>query len=410
MPESRRTLQCGMVSALESDAKSSAKYIKSVSNWALIFANIPWNQIREEFMINKITTLSIGALLLVGGQAMAQVPAGYPADYAKLIEEGKKERVLQIYSTTDAKAAAPLIKGFESAYGIKIEFNDLNSTELYNRLIAESAAGTGTGDLAWSSAPDLQIKLAADGLATKYASPEIKSLPAWSVYDNMAYGTTYEPMAIVYNKALVPAGDVPQSHADLTKLLTTKTAAYKGKVTAYDPERSGVGFLMMNRDVIAQPASWDLFKAMGAADAKFYTSAGAMIEKVGSGEHTIAYNIFASYAILSAKKNPNLAMVWPSDYTLIATRVAFVPAKAKHPAAGKLFLDYLLSKQGQDVIAKAELYSIRADVEGTETAKAVNEKLGDRARPIPVSAELLETLKQDKRLDFMNKWQAAIKK
>jgi iron(III) transport system substrate-binding protein len=363
-------------------------------------------------MANKSTLAAAMATLLLGAAAAAAqtVPAGYPADYAKLIEAAKKEGTLAVYSTTDAKAAAPLIKGFESLFGIKIEFNDLNSTELYNRLIAESAAGTGTGDIAWSSAPDLQVKLASDGLAMAYASPEIPSLPKWAVFDNMAYGTTYEPMAIVYNKALVPAGDVPQSHADLAKLLQTKTAAYKGKVTAYDPERSGVGFLMMNRDLIAEPASWDLFKAFGAAEAKYYTSAGAMIEKVGSGEHTIAYNIFASYAILSAKKNPNLAMVWPSDFTLIATRVAFIPAKAKHPAAGKLFLDYLLSKRGQDVIAKAELYSIRDDVEGNETAKAVTAKLGDRARPIPVSRELLDTLEQTKRLDFMNKWQAAIKK
>ncbi len=338
------------------------------------------------------------------------LPAGYPADYQTLVDAAKKEGTVTVYATTDAKAAAPLIKDFEALYGIKIEYNDLNSTELYNRLIAESAAGTGTADISWSSAPDLQIKLAADGLALAYASPEIPLLPKWAVMENMAYGTTYEPMAIIYNKSQVPAEDVPQSHKDLAKLLATKAAAYKGKITAYDPERSGVGFLMMNRDVKADPASWDLFKAMGAADIKVYTSAGAMIEKVGSGEHSIAYNIFASYGLLSIKKNPNLVMVWPKDYTLIATRVAFIPSKAKHPAAGKLFLDYLLSKRGQSIIAKGELFSIRGDVEGKETAKAVDDLLGDKARPIPVSRELLETLEQSKRLEFLNQWQAAIKK
>ena len=347
--------------------------------------------------------------LSVGAQAQS-VPAGYPAAYADLIAQAKKEGALTVYATTDAKVAAPLIKDFESLYGLKIDYNDLNSTELYNRLIAESAAGTGTADVSWSSAPDLQVKLAADGLATVYQSPEVPSLPKWAVMENMAYGTTYEPMAIIYNKALVPAEDAPKSHKDLAKLLTTKTAAYKGKVTAYDPERSGVGFLMMNRDLKADPSSWDLFKALGAADIKVYTSAGAMIEKVGSGEHVIALNIFASYGLLSMKKNPNLAMVWPSDYTLIATRVAFIPTKAKHPAAGKLFLDYLLSKRGQAIIAKGELFSIRDDVEGKETAKAVNELLGDKARPIPVSRELLETLEQSKRLEFLNQWQAAVKK
>ncbi len=356
-------------------------------------------------------SLLAAAAVVVATGAMAQsIPQGYPADYSKLIEQAKKEGSVVIYSTTDAKAAGPLIKDFESLYGVKVEYNDLNSTELYNRLIAESAAGTGTGDISWSSAPDLQVKLAADGLALAYASPEIPNLPKWSVFDNMAYGTTYEAMVMVYNKSQVPAEDVPKSHADLTKLLQTKTAAYKGKVTAYDPERSGVGFLMMNRDVVADPKAWDLFKAMGAAESKYYTSAGAMIEKVGSGEHTIAYNIFASYGLLAAKKNPNLQMVFPSDFTLIVSRVAFIPAKAKHPAAGKLFLDYLLSKRGQEIVAKAELYAIRSDVAGNETAKAVNEKLGDKIRPIPVSKELLETLEQSKRLEFLAKWQAANKK
>lgn len=355
----------------------------------------------------------IGSFLLVSainGASAQSVPAGYPADYAQMIADAKKEGSLTVYATTDAKVASPLIKDFEALYGIKIDYNDLNSTELYNRLIAELAAGTGTADVSWSSAPDLQIKLATDGLALAYASPEIPALPKWAVMDNMAYGTTYEPMAIIYNKALVPAEDAPKSHHDLTKLLTSKAAAYKGKVTVYDPERSGVGFLMINRDLKADPSSWDLFKALGGADVKVYTSAGAMIEKVGSGEHVIALNIFASYGLLSMKKNPNLAMVWPSDYTLIATRVAFVPSKAKHPAAGKLFLDYLLSKRGQTIIAKGELFSIRDDVEGKDTAKGVNDHLGDKVRPIPVSRELLETLEQSKRLEFLNQWQAAVKK
>ena len=243
-----------------------------------------------------------------------------------------------------------------------------------------------------------------------YASPEIPSLPKWSVFKNQAYGTTYEPMVIVYNKSQIPAGDEFKDHAGLARLLTQKAEFYKGKVTAYDPERSGVGFLMMNRDIIADQKSWDLFNAFGLAQGKYYTSAGAMIEKVGSGEHFIAYNIFGSYAALLMKKNPNLGVVYPSDFTLIATRVAFIPTKAIHPNAGKLFLDYLLSKRGQTIVAKAELFSIREDVEGPATAKTVNDKLGDKARPIPVSAELLDTLEQSKRLEFLNKWQASQKK
>ncbi|MBY0610940.1 MAG: ABC transporter substrate-binding protein [Beijerinckiaceae bacterium] len=355
----------------------------------------------------------VGALVgaaFFASAAEAQVPAGYPADYAKIIEDAKKEGSVKVYATTDAKAASPLIKDFEALYGIKVEYNDLNSTELYNRFIAESASSSGTADVTWSSAPDLQVKLVADGLAVAYASPEVDKLPKWAVFNNQAYGTTYEPMVIVYNKSQMPAGDTFTDHTSLAKLLTAKADVYKGKVTAYDPERSGVGFLMMNRDVVADPKVWDLFNAFGKAESKYYTSAGAMIEKVGSGEHLIAYNIFASYAALQTKKNPNLGVIYPSDFTLVATRVAFIPTKANHPNAGKLFLDYLLSKRGQTIVAKAELFSIRDDVEGAATAKAVNEKIGATARPIPVSNELLGTLEQSKRLEFLNKWQASQKK
>ena len=52
---------------------------------------------------------------------------------------------------------------------------------------------------------DLQVKLAADGYALTYASPEIPSLPKWAVWKDQAYGTTYEPITFVYNKRLVPA-------------------------------------------------------------------------------------------------------------------------------------------------------------------------------------------------------------
>ena len=350
------------------------------------------------------------AEMTFAGTVYAQAPAGYPADYSKLVDGAKKEGKVVIYSTTDAVSANPLVKDFEALYpGVKVEFTDLNSTELYNRFIAESAANNGTADLIWSSAMDLQIKLVADGQATAYASPEIKSLPKWAVWKDAAYGTTYEPIAIVYNKRLVPAGDVPKDHADLLKLLESKGDAYKGKVTAYDPERSGVGYLFFNEDIKNFPKAWDLFKAMGKSGAKFYTSAGAMMERVTSGEHTIAYGIFGSYGLARAKKDPNLGIVLPADYTMVTSRVAFVAKSAKNPNAGKLFLDYMLSKRGQEVVAKADLYSLRDDVEGEATVKAVTKLIGDKARPVPIDQTLLDNLDQTKRLAFLSKWQKAKK-
>ena len=322
-------------------------------------------KIRYAALAAAITALAIGA------PAYAQVPQGYPADYAKIVDAAKKEGKVVIYSTTDAVSANPLVKDFEALYpGVKVEYSDLNSTELYNRFIAEAAANNGTGDVIWSSAMDLQVKLVADGQAAIYASPEIKALPKWAVWKDAAYGTTYEPIAFVYNKRLVPEADVPKDHTALLKLLQTKADFYKGKITAYDPERSGVGYLFCNEDVKNFPAAWDLFKAIGKTGAKLYTSAGAMMERVTSGEHYIAYGIFGSYALSRSKKDPNLGIVLPCDYTMVTSRVAFISKGAKNPNAAKLFLDYLLSKRGQDIVAnKADLYSLRSDVEGEATLK-----------------------------------------
>src|SRR4051794_31324046 len=314
----------------------------------------------------RLVAAATFAILLVPAAVRAQVPQGYPADYAKTVEAAKKAGKVVIYATTDAVAANPLIRDFQSLYpGLQVEYSDLTSTELYNRFIAEAAAGNGTADVLWSSAMDLQVKLVSDGQAVAYASPEIPALPKWAVWQNQAYGTTYEPITFVYNKRLLPAGDVPQSHADLLKLLTAKPDAFKTKVTAYDPERSGVGYLFVNQDIQYFPQAWDLFKAFGKVNIKLYTSAGAMMERVTSGEHVIGYGIFGSYALARSKKDPNLGIVTPKDYTLVTSRVAFISKQAKNPDGAKLFLDYLLSKRGQTIVAtKAELYSLRPDVEG----------------------------------------------
>ena len=92
------------------------------------------------------------------------------------------------------------------------------------------------------------------------------------------------------------------------------------------------------------------------------------------------------------------------------SRVMFISKTAKNPNAAKLWLDYILSKRGQTIIAnQAELGSIRSDVEGEMTAAGYTKQLGAAAKPIPVSADLLAYLDQTKRLDFIKQWQAAMK-
>ncbi|MFD1627486.1 ABC transporter substrate-binding protein [Azospirillum griseum] len=353
-------------------------------------------------------SLTITVPGLTAGTAQAQsVPAGYDPSYAKIIEAANQEGALSIYSATDASAVSELLKGFEALYPkIKLEYADQNSTEMYNRFISEAAANTGTADLMWSSAMDLQIKLVNDGYAQPYATQESKALPAWANWKNEAYGTTAEPIVFAYNKRLVPEADVPKTHADLAKLLTAKADAYKGKVTSYDPERSGVGFLYITQDAQANSNTWDLVKAMGQTGVKLYTSSGAMIERLTSGEHTIGYNMIGSYVLERQKKDPtSIGVVLPNDYTIVMSRIAFIPKAARHPNAAKLFLDYLLSKQGQEAMVARYMGSIRTDLTHINPTADLPESM---LRPIQVGPELLTYLDQAKRLKFLKDWQKSL--
>lgn len=351
------------------------------------------------------------ALALVAGAALAQTPPpGYPADYAQTIAAANKEGKVVIYSALDTKAAQPLIKDFQALYpGIKVEYNDMNSTEMYNRFIAEVAAGQGSADVMWSSAMDLQIKLVDDGQAMTYASPEVPKLPAWSVYRNQAYGTTFEPAVFIYNKRLVAADEVPQDHASFAKLIAAKSDKFKGKVTAYDIEKSGVGFMFFVQDQKHFPGMKDLERAFGATGYKVYSSTGNMLEKVSSGEHLLGYNVLGAYALVRAKKDPALGVVVPKDYALVLSRVMFIGKQAKNPNAAKLWTDYVLSPRGQKVIGgDVELFSIRSDVDAEYTAASLAKQLGDRIRPIPVSSEIVGYLDPKKRLEFLSDWKATL--
>src|SRR5258706_2286376 len=253
-----------------------------------------------EKRMKKLSAIMALAVLPLG--ALAQAPAGYPADYAQTIAAAKKEGKVVVYSALDTKAAQPLVKDFSALYpDVKVEYNDMNSTELYNRFIAEVASGQGSADILWSSAMDLQVKLVDEGKALTYKSPEAGKLPSWANYKDQAWGTTYEPTVFIYNKRLVTCEDIPTDHASFAKIINAKPDKFKGKVTSFDIEKSGVGFMMVTQDSKHFPGMKDFEKGFGATSYKVYSSTGNMLEKGTSDEHILCYNIIDSYAMELAR-------------------------------------------------------------------------------------------------------------
>ena len=355
--------------------------------------------------------LKAAAFALAGSwsAALAQVPGGYPADYEQTIAAANREGKVIVYSVLSNKAVAPLVKDFSALYpGIKVEYDgEGGSTETYDRFLAESAAGKGP-DVMWSSAMDLQLKLVEGGHAMTYASPEAPKLPAWAVYKHQAYGTTFEPVVFIYNKREVRGGEIPRDHTAFAKLIAGDDR-FKGKVTAFDIEKSGVGFMFAVQDRLHNAGLNDLLAALGAADYRASSGSGAMLEKVSSGEYLLGYNIMGAYAMVRAKKEPSLGVVLPSDYTLVLSRVLFISKRARNPNAARLWVDYMLSARGQKVIGDSlELFAIRRDVDAEYTAAKLARDLGSAARPIALSAATAAYLDPKKHADFNDEWKVAI--
>jgi iron(III) transport system substrate-binding protein len=326
--------------------------------------------------------------------------------YADTVAAARTEGEVVVYATTDTATAAPLIQDFEAAYpGVKVVYNTLNSSELHRRYLAENAAHTASADVLWSSAMDLQMKLANDKYGASYRSPEAGALPDWAVWRNAAYGTTYEPAVFVYSKRFVAPAEVPQTHADFLALLTRQRDKYAGKVSTYDIDGSAVGFLFATQDSRVQPRFWELVQALGAVGVNLTTSTAAMVERVATGRDYLGYNLIGSYALARAHRDPAIGIVMPRDYTLVMSRIALISATAPHPNAARLWLDYLLSRRGQTLLAnRCELPSVRSDVEGESTADSLRQTFGPQLRAIGVGPTLLVFLDQAKRQEFLRRW------
>lgn len=76
--------------------------------------------------------------------------------------------------------------------------------------------------------------------------------------------------------------------------------------------------------------------------------------RVAKAEALIGYNALGSYAHIESKRDPSVGYVYPRDYTLVVTRVMLIGKKTVNPNAAKLWIDYLLPRRGQTVLASCQ--------------------------------------------------------
>src|SRR6266508_2720203 len=278
----------------------------------------------------------------------------------KLIEGAKKEGQVTYYSAMIVnQALRPLTAAFQKKYPfIKMTYWRGDSEDIATKLSAEMRAnnpvvdvveGTGIGELAVRA-----------GLAQPAWSPQLADIPEkmrdprrlW-VPTRMSY------FSIAYNTRLVAAGSAPKTYEDL---LDEK---WKGRMAW--PLLSAIGAPLF---VTNLRLAWGDDKAMAYFQrlrTRNIVNFGAgnprtLVDRVIAGEYAIALQIFAHHPLISAGKGaPVAAQLLPPVASAPGTLV--IPKGSRHPHAAMLLMDFLLSREGQQILAAAEYLPVRPDVD-----------------------------------------------
>ncbi|WP_225028495.1 ABC transporter substrate-binding protein [Xinfangfangia pollutisoli] len=310
-----------------------------------------------------IRTLALA--LMVAGPALAEgVPAGYPADYAAKLKAARAEGSLLIYSNMGDDNWRPVIAAFEAAFpGITVENLEMGPAEVFSRYRAETATGIASADLMVAGSVVDWIHASDEGMLSDYTSVEAGHLPGWSHALPGVYTFSADPMVTIFNTVLVPEDLRADTMEGYFANITAHPEVFDGKVGSYDGRYAFGGsinyaFVRKHGD-----AAWTWFEAAGPLT-RPGGGAGGMIEKTLTGELTSAF--FVSGASLFPKLTGATAQMiswtFPKDGTPVFLRGMGIAAKAGHPAAAEVFLDFLLSEAGQKAIAEGGLTAYRPGV------------------------------------------------
>lgn len=309
-----------------------------------------------------------------------------------------EDRVV-VYSAAEKKYCAGLLADFAKRHpGIAVEFHEGISVALHERHLAELAADTPAADILWSSAMDLQMRLVQDGQALAYRSPEASALAQGAVHRG-AHSSTLEPLLTLVNRnsfdANIPAGSL----AEIAAAVGRDPAKFRGRVACYDIERNGLGFLALLLEK-RRSADFDAcISTLARCEPKIFGSNPLLVEEVASGRAALGYHVLESYALRAVASCPALAIAASNAPSLAISRIALISSRAPHPNAAKLFLDYLLSQDGQRELQQAGLSSIRT-ASGAQRATHI--------APLRIDDDFRELLDPERRRGLLAIWRAAI--
>jgi ABC-type Fe3+ transport system substrate-binding protein len=294
-------------------------------------------------------TVAMLALLSCRAPAAAQTTAD-------LIGKAKQEKEVVYYTELIVdQIVRPLAAAFEKVYGIKVAFWRADSQQVSLKLSIEQKAGRTQADV-WSSASGL-ASLIEGRIIESFTTENMAALPA-EFRDQNGYwvATNMIVLGTAVNTNLIGAAERPRSYDDLLapkwrgKLVwkpndLTGAWGFIGNVLAIMGEDKGLAYLRrLNEQNVA---------TMGA-------STRAILDHVAAGEFPVVLGVSDHNAEIARLAGAPVAWL-PLDSAWAMLHTIGVTAGAPHPNAARLFIDFALSKQGQEIFRNAGYLPARPD-------------------------------------------------
>ena len=291
--------------------------------------------------LNALATFTLAAAVAIG--ASGSVGAQSSAD---LVAAAKKEGKLTFYTEQPVETITGLIAAFSAKYpGITVDYFRGQTSQLVTRYESETAAGRHIVDV--FTATERRAKLMKPNLLANFKSPELARYDAgvqpthgnWAVY---SLNTT----SFAWNPRTMPKGQEPKEWKDL---LDPK---WKGKIGIQDPAvGGGAASWIATMYGVWGEAEWLDYMTKFAAQNLLYATRPQVEEKVMSGELAIIAVDYPDFIEpLKAKGAP---IEWGTPKPMIRTGLSIqLSPNAPNPNAAKLFINFLLSEEGQQTLAK----------------------------------------------------------
>lgn len=153
---------------------------------------------------------------------------------------------------------------------------------------------------------------------------------------------------IIYNTNLVAKEDAPKSFKDL---LDPK---WESKVVMADPKSSSSVYTfiwLMTQKLDQNEYGWSYFEQLHKLNVNYVASHGTIGELVAMGERTVGVQVMAT-AGTSLKKGDPIAIVYPEEGMPSEVNVAAIRKDTPNKVAAELFVNFLLSPEGQNLVAQ----------------------------------------------------------